>query len=52
MCKLCGGPLEALGLLGRKFHLKCRNCGAQSSKDVTVDEYGDINEWELEEYYQ
>ncbi len=33
-CKLCGGPLGLLGVLGKLAHLLCRNCGAQFSTGV------------------
>ena len=32
-CGACGGPLVALGSLGRVAHFRCRNCGADSSFD-------------------
>lgn len=32
-CQLCGGALEVLGSLGRLAHYRCRNCGAQESKE-------------------
>ena len=35
-CKLCGGTLVELGVLGNLKHLRCRNCGAQFSRKVRV----------------
>lgn len=34
-CNVCGGETGALGTLGRRVHLLCRDCGAQSSYTVT-----------------
>ena len=33
-CRLCNGPLEALGQLGLVRWYRCRNCGMQCSKDL------------------
>jgi hypothetical protein len=27
ICRMCGGPLMILGLLGSVRHFRCRNCG-------------------------
>lgn len=32
-CRKCSGPLMLLGNLGNKVHLRCRNCGADQSRD-------------------
>jgi len=37
MCQLCGGELEVLGRLGRKEHVRCRNCGMMFSRDAEPD---------------
>lgn len=34
-CSLCGGGLYPLGTLGRLQHLRCRNCGAEFSRQAT-----------------
>lgn len=26
-CKVCGGPIGILGVLGSMIHYQCRNCG-------------------------
>ena len=31
-CLECGGPAPLLGVLGRRIHFKCRDCGAQQSR--------------------
>ncbi len=33
-CKLCGGQLEVLGILGWLKHLKCRACGMLFSRKI------------------
>ena len=30
-CPICGGPLLPLGVLGRRLHSRCRNCGIDHS---------------------
>jgi len=35
-CSVCGGELTSLGVLGRREHLRCRNCGMDSSREVHV----------------
>jgi len=37
-CSACGGPLVPLGVLGDLVHLRCRDCGLQSSQKVELDE--------------
>lgn len=32
LCKLCRGPLIALGKLGNLSCFRCRNCGIEQSK--------------------
>lgn len=32
-CALCGGPLTALGTLGALAWFRCRNCGAECSRE-------------------
>jgi hypothetical protein len=31
-CSACGGPLNALGALGRMHHYRCRNCGMDHAR--------------------
>ncbi len=31
-CLTCGGPLEPLGVLGRRIYTRCRDCGLDQSK--------------------
>jgi hypothetical protein len=33
-CGACGGQLYVLGTLGKLVHLRCRNCGMDSSKEA------------------
>lgn len=33
-CPRCDGPGEPLGQLGSRLHVRCRNCGADYSRDV------------------
>lgn len=33
-CGVCGGDVGILGVLGRRTHYQCRNCGIESSKVV------------------
>ena len=35
VCPACGGPLEVLGMLGNRRHSRCRNCGIDTSKEMT-----------------
>lgn len=35
-CAMCGGPLQLLGQLGNRIHLRCRNCGMDCSRLVPV----------------
>lgn len=37
MCRICGGPLIPLGVLGHLEHLKCRNCGMQFVVNKSVE---------------
>jgi hypothetical protein len=38
-CSLCGGDLVWMGNLGNRMHFRCRNCGIDSSSEVTpIDE--------------
>jgi uncharacterized Zn finger protein len=46
-CKMCGGHLNKLGVLGNREHLRCRNCGAMWSRSISAkaikkkkDKYG------------
>lgn len=32
-CRMCSGPLMCLGNLGNRVHLRCRNCGADQSRE-------------------
>lgn len=34
ICVLCGGELRYLGILGRRVHLRCSNCGIDISKEI------------------
>lgn len=47
-CRLCGGPLVALGQAGRLLWVRCQNCGMQYSKTVEPcneeDDDGDDSE--------
>ena len=38
LCGACGGPLWALGALGRSQWLRCRNCGMDWSRPAREDE--------------
>lgn len=33
-CPLCGGICIALGVLGKRMHYRCQNCGAGFSREV------------------
>lgn len=33
-CTLCGGQLQILGTLGRRVHLRCRDCGADTNTEA------------------
>lgn len=35
-CAMCGGPLQPLGQLGNRLHLRCRNCGIDCSRAVAI----------------
>lgn len=37
-CRMCGGPVVSMGVLGRRMHGTCRNCGMQVSRTVGDDE--------------
>jgi len=37
-CPVCGGPGMYLGSLGNKEHFRCRNCGAEFSRDKGTGE--------------
>jgi len=37
-CEMCWGPVETMGVLGRRCHGKCRNCGAEQSKLLTAEQ--------------
>jgi hypothetical protein len=30
-CRVCGGELSLLGMLGRRGHFRCRDCGLDQS---------------------
>lgn len=45
-CPVCGGELTVLGVLGRRVHCRCRNCGIDSSFEIP--EKTDL-EFELDE---
>lgn len=36
-CKMCGGPLAALGSLGSMFWVRCVNCGSQQGLVIGKD---------------
>ncbi|HYG24470.1 MAG TPA: hypothetical protein VEH04_16955 [Verrucomicrobiae bacterium] len=36
-CSICGGDLVELGCLGNRVHSRCRNCGAQSSRESKLE---------------
>lgn len=33
-CPVCSGDGNALGMLGRRLHLRCRQCGIDFSREV------------------
>lgn len=37
-CSVCGGPVGLIGCLGNLAHLVCRDCGCQSSREVTKED--------------
>ena len=34
-CKLCGGHLQILGVLGNREHLQCRHCGMMFNRLIS-----------------
>ena len=38
LCKLCGGFLIVLGILGRLIHYRCESCGMQFSKPLDKED--------------
>jgi transcription elongation factor Elf1 len=40
-CPACGGPGVALGTLGYRLHLRCRDCGMDFSVD-SPDSYEEV----------
>ena len=41
-CSACGGQGEILGVLGRRVHLRCRNCGIDFSYTASDDDVAEI----------
>jgi len=40
-CPACAGPLMLLGILGRREHSHCRNCGLACSRPIPDDDFDD-----------
>ena len=34
VCKLCGGHLKQIGVLGNREHMRCRNCGMMFNRSI------------------
>ena len=48
-CKVCGGPVILMGIMGTLAYYRCRNCGMEqfsrtSDPDPDPEDYADPNE--------
>ena len=48
-CPTCGGPGVALGWMGLRYHLRCRNCGMVYSIFVEVGLAEEMKRFQEEE---
>lgn len=42
-CQVCGGEVGLMGMLGNRAHLLCRQCGTQSSTELSKEELDELH---------